>query len=230
MRHLRHPIRAIREPFGTAGLIIACLALVLAFGGAAVAATGGLTAKQKKEVEKIAKQLAGKRGPAGPAGVAGPAGAAGPAGTKGDAGAKGDTGLPGSPGAPGAAGKEGSPWTAGGTLPKGKTETGTWSFGFTGEEINLAPISFAIPLATSLEQPDLHFVAEAGDFAAECPGSAVDPKAAPGNICVYVDGGTPLAAESTYLTAFVRKSGAILEFKSTASPAFGGGTFAVTAP
>lgn len=48
-------------------------------------------------------------------------------------------------------GKEGSPWTAGGTLPSGKTETGTWSV----SQYNIAapsatpieaPISFTLPL------------------------------------------------------------------------------------
>jgi hypothetical protein len=84
---LRHPGRALREPFGKAGLIVACCALVLACTGAAFAA-GRLTGPQKKEVGKIAakvaKKDAGKQGPAGktgPAGPAGPAGAAGPAGS-----------------------------------------------------------------------------------------------------------------------------------------------------
>jgi collagen triple helix repeat protein len=110
MKRLRHPIRAIREPFGTAGLIVACVALVLALTGAAFAAAG-LTGKQKKEVEKIAKKYAGKPGAAGAAGPAGPQGAAGAngkdgtQGAQGDKGAKGDTGSPGGPGSPGAAGK-----------------------------------------------------------------------------------------------------------------------------
>jgi hypothetical protein len=110
MNRLRHPVRAIREPFGTAGLIVACVALVLAMTGAAFAAKGALTGKQKKEVEKIAKKFAGKPGAAGAAGPAGPAGPKGDAGAKGDkgdkgeTGAKGDNGSPGSPGTPGAPG------------------------------------------------------------------------------------------------------------------------------
>jgi hypothetical protein len=169
MKRLRHPVRAIREPFGTAGLIVAMVALVAALGGTALAAKGALTGKQKKEVEKIAKKFAG---PAGPAGPTGPAGANGTNGAKGETGAPGAPGTPGSPGAAGTPGdpgespkgtpftgaaeptgnpcnaaggveyevesteeshtvcngKEGSPWTAGGTLPKGSTETGIWSF------------------------------------------------------------------------------------------------------
>lgn len=101
MKLLKHPVRAIREPFGTAGLIVAIAALVLATTGAAFAA-GALTGKQKKEVEKIAKKFAGKPGAAGAAGPVGPAGPKGDTGAKGD---KGDTGSQGNPGTPGAAGK-----------------------------------------------------------------------------------------------------------------------------
>jgi hypothetical protein len=94
MSRIKHPVRAIREPFGKAGLIVAVIALVLALTGAAFAAAG-LTGKQKKEVEKIAKKFAGKpgtQGPAGLAGAAGPKGATGPKGNQGDSGAPGATG------------------------------------------------------------------------------------------------------------------------------------------
>jgi hypothetical protein len=110
MKRLRHPVRAIREPFGTAGLVIACVALVAALGGTALAAKGALTGKQKKEVEKIAKKFAGKPGAPGAAGPAGPqgtAGAKGDAGDKGEKGEKGDAGSPGSPGPKGDAGANG---------------------------------------------------------------------------------------------------------------------------
>jgi hypothetical protein len=97
MKRLRHPVRAIREPFGTAGLIVACVALVLALTGAAFAAAG-LTGKQKKEVEKIAKKYAGKPGAAGAAGPAGPQGPAGAAGKDGANGTNGTDGTNGSNG------------------------------------------------------------------------------------------------------------------------------------
>lgn len=117
MKRLRHPVRAVREPFGTAGLIVACIALVLALTGAAFAA-GALTGKQKKEVEKIAKKFAGKPGAPGAAGAQGPAGPAGKDGANGEKGAKGDVGEPGDPGAPGDAG-------AAGESPEGHVFTGT---------------------------------------------------------------------------------------------------------
>jgi hypothetical protein len=78
--------------------------MVLALAGGAYAASGALTGKQKKEVEKIAKKYAGKPGATGATGPAGPTGAAG---------AKGDTGLAGATGTTGANGEDGAPGTAG---------------------------------------------------------------------------------------------------------------------
>jgi Collagen triple helix repeat (20 copies) len=112
---LRHPIRSIREPFGTAGLVVACVALIAALGGTAIAA-GALTGKQKKEVEKIAKKYAGKPGAPG---ATGPAGAPG---AKGDAGAAGTNGTNGTNGEDGTDGKAGT---------NGVSPTGT---AFTGEK------------------------------------------------------------------------------------------------
>jgi hypothetical protein len=94
MSRLRQPIRAIREPFGTAGLIVAIVALVAAIGGTAFAASGALSGKQKKEVEKIAKKFQGT----GPAGVAGANGKDGTAGAAGKDGANAPNGAPGAPG------------------------------------------------------------------------------------------------------------------------------------
>lgn len=97
-----------REPFGTAGLIVAIVALVAALAGGAYAASGALTGKQKKEVEKIAKQYAGKRGKNGATGATGLAGSQGAPGGKGEAGVNGNPGAPGAAGTPGAAGSPGA--------------------------------------------------------------------------------------------------------------------------
>jgi hypothetical protein len=214
MSRLRHPIRAIREPFGTAGLIVAVVALVFAMLGGAYAAKGALTSKQKKEVEKIAKKYAGEPGSAGPAGPAGPKG---PAGTDGKDGAKGDTGAPGADGksvtgtpiAVGGAcgsnatgvkytlgatstnvcnGEEGSPWTAGGTLPSEATETGTWAWESNGTNYNVAPISFPIPLSTSAATAiTVHYWRESDiTHDPECPGTINAPDAEPGALCIYI--------------------------------------------
>lgn len=138
-------IARIHQKLGTAGFIISIVALVAALGGSAYAASGGLSGKQKKEVEKIAKKYAGKPGAPGAAGPAGPAGAKGDSGGAGSAGSAGTTGAKGATGATGATGQTG--FTA--TLPSGKTETGTWSFGIIskkGPAQNWVPISFPIPL------------------------------------------------------------------------------------
>lgn len=178
MKRLRHPIRAITEPFGKAGLTVAILALVLATTGAAFAVTG-LNTKQKKEVEKIAKKFQGT-GPAGPQGAAGANGKDGANGANGKDGTNGTNGknvvVAGNASAGecpsggklyeiegsgvknkvcnGAQGAEGEPWTAGGTLPSNATETGAWSnAAYIPPESQLplpTAISFPIPLAAPL--------------------------------------------------------------------------------
>lgn len=208
MKRLRHPIRAIEEPFGKAGLIVAVLALVLALTGAAFAATG-LNGKQKKEVEKIAKKFAGKPGAPG---------------TNGTNGANGKDGVNGANGAPGSNGtsattesfsgsktvgsvtcteggvvvksasgetaicngKKGKDGETGftATLPKGKTETGAWSITVGPGSLPIFSIPFAIPLAETLDATHVHYVGESGS-GEECPGTAEEPEAEQGNLCVY---------------------------------------------
>jgi hypothetical protein len=73
------------------------------------------------------------------------------------------------------------------SLPEGSTETGDWSF-FTsdpGEEsVALAPISFNIPLTAPLNGAHVEFVTPAGPTP-NCPGTAAEPQAASGFLCVY---------------------------------------------
>jgi hypothetical protein len=83
----------MHQKLGTAGFIIAIVALVAALGGGAYAAQAKLNSTQKKEVKKIAQTEASKIVPA--TGPAGPQGPAGPAGAKGDAGAAGAAGTNG---------------------------------------------------------------------------------------------------------------------------------------
>jgi len=276
-------LHRFRDRFGTAGLVVAIVALVLALGGTALAAKGALTGKQKKEVEKIAKKYAGKPGAPGATGPAGPAGAAGAkgdTGAKGDKGEKGDTGNPGTPGTPGTPGADGksvesipiatgeascegnggtvleveesgepqeicngSPWTVG-SLPNGKTETGMWAVGHeTAETAALAPVSFAVPLASTTGM-SVHFINVAGEeekFSeaigpkpAECSGTGVSPTAAPGNLCVYessrsgpYESGEGMSFEQAQ--GGVKVTGSILNFFSEPG-GFAYGSFAVTAP
>jgi Collagen triple helix repeat (20 copies) len=170
----------MHNKLGTAGLVVAVVALVAALTGAAFAA-GGLTKQQEKQVKKIAKKYAGKRGPAGLPGPTGAQGPKGDAGAKGDTGATGPQGPQGPQGIPGPVGKEGSPWTAGGVLPTGKTETGTWAIW--DKENNYIDLSFNIPLATAPTK----IVWNAEEESTDCPGTVNDPKAAKGVICIYTD-------------------------------------------
>ncbi len=160
MKRLLHPIRAIREPFGTAGLIVACVALIAALGGTALAAAK-LNGTQKKEVEKIAKKFAGKpgaagaQGPAGAAGAKGDAGAAGGSGAAGEKGEKGDKGEKGEKGNTGEAGmcSQAKPECK---LAAGATLTGVW--GTQGVGSSLVQISFPVevsPAPTGLYESDI---------------------------------------------------------------------------
>jgi hypothetical protein len=214
MRRLRHPITSIREPFGKAGLIVACLALIAALGGTALAAAK-LNGTQKKEVEKIAKKFAGKPGAAG---ATGPAGAAGPVGPAGGAGA---AGSPGAAGANGkgvvlsalSAGQEGC--VAGGTkveveatpaskkavcngkpgaiqpgetLPSEATETGSWLL--TGKPVPFEGdefVSDAISFNIPLASaPTAVAVIAPGETPpAGCLGTVAKPEAEPGHLCLF---------------------------------------------
>jgi hypothetical protein len=279
--------------------------IVALSGAAYAAKGGGLTGKQKKEVEKIAKKYAGTPGKDGAPGASGPAGPAGSAGAKGDKGDPGTDGKsvvvgtataqecqgsnpPGGAtveveGVPtskkkicnGEEGEEGSPWTAGGTLPSDKTETGTWALGeitegskpgeFPFNKIDI-PLSFPIRLAGEglsgeecftvvaekvSDQCHVHFIDAAGQevikieswfFVNEivpstfCTGSAKEPTAAPGHLCVYVGelknakgmSGFIQKAESA-ATSGTSSSGAILRLTEVKAEAIGRGSWAVTA-
>ena len=257
MKRLRHPIRAIRERFGTAGLVVAIFALVLALTGGAYAASGGLTGKQKKEVKSIAKSFqgtgpAGAQGPAGAKGDTGAAGANGKDGTNGTNGATGPTGKTGATGASGSTGATGPTGATGATgfsgftetLPSGKTETGAWvlSNPLPGAASAVAPINFTIPLsaadAAGLSQiaGTIKVVEKEEPAPTGCTGgSRTKPKANPGFLCIYIghsDGGfeLPVSVLRTDLEGFgVDTSGALLYVEMSAG-GVGTGTWAVTAP
>jgi hypothetical protein len=153
----------------------------------------------------------GATGPAGPAGPAGPQGAAGANGTNGTNGEPGKTGEPGASvtsakasistcpegGAEFTAGsskthacngKEGSPWTAGGTLPVGATETGVLAYPDSEEFVDGTanmPISFPIQLAAPLEEADVEVVKKETS-GSKCTGAPEKPTAPSGVLCVYL--------------------------------------------
>jgi hypothetical protein len=225
--------------------VVATVALFFALsGGVAYAASHYLITSTKQIKPSVLKSLAGKPGPAGSAGVAGvgtpgvqgPAGPVGPQGSAGSAGAAGANGVGVTSeevkkGDATCNGKDGSPWTAGGTLPEGKTETGMWSVVTTGKSgsiiVGFAPISFTIPLAAALTEGHVHLLAKGAAPTVECPGTLAKPEAAAGNLCVYTfeeSGGLTFAEAAGPSTG-----GVALEFISGSLTEFAVGSWAVTA-
>jgi len=249
--------------------IVALVAALGGGAYAASGGLTGKQKKEVEKIAKKYAGKRGKQGKQGPAGPAGPAGSAGAKGDKGDAGAAGSNGSNGAPGAAGTSvtnnpvpvgnakckelggaefkvGAGASTFACNGetgfteTLPKGKTEMGAWSYGETPPETFVAStsISFVIPLATV---PSFHFItaANAGAEAANCPGEVAEPKAAAGQLCVYLNEslmehfGGPFESLNKLTTAGVvmffhtqQESGQTPEFP----PGFALGTWAVTAP
>lgn len=180
------------------------LALVFAMTGGAYAANKYLITSTKQISPKVIKSLQGQKGkdgtngtggPVGPQGTAGVKGEAGPQGPAGAAGAKGDTGAPGSQGKEGTKGLAGSQGPAGPTcsasgeclLPAGATETGAWSFRAPGDlAAQYVSISFALKLTSA---PEFIWVDESNSSSpgsvAGCPGTAEEPAAEAGKLCVY---------------------------------------------
>jgi hypothetical protein len=226
-------LQRFHDRVGTAGLIVAIVALVAAMSGGAYAANSALSGKQKKEVEKIAKKYAGKPGSPAAAGPSGPVGPAGPKGDTGAAGANGTPGKDGKEGPEGPEGLEGSPWTAGGTLPKGATETGAWSLsGASSSGEVYAPISFTIPLSAPLAAAHVHYIAPGGQIPNVCTGSATSPQAAEGELCVYqteISGATPGGIfDLGNSNAGSSKAGAFAYFEGATAAANAIGSWAVT--
>ena len=219
-------VSKFRRRFGSAGVVIAVVALVFAMIGGAYAASSGLSPQQKKEVKKIAKKFAGKQGPAGPQG---PAGANGKDGAQGPTGPAGTNGTNGTNGATGATGPTGSPWTAGGTLPPGATETGAYFVEGPTGEFRRAVLSFPIPLASA----PTYIKPGEPEYASKCAGSATDPSAAAGFLCVYPANGTLGGAIDPATGLFGSGPGKTGALVNTLTEGLEGelrfGTFAVTA-
>jgi hypothetical protein len=215
-------------------------AVVFAMTGGAYAASKYVISTTKQINPKVLTALKGKAGANGVQGSAGPVGPVGPAGAVGEKGETGPAGQNGAPGEKGAQGEKGtagtngfngstgakgpagptgptgvtgSPWTDGGTLPVGSTETGQWSFGGIRSLFVTASISFPIPLEKALDQEHSIFVGpEEGEGEPkfvqkedgnqvreafehkECSGNVKEPKAASGALCVFANEATEFKA------------------------------------
>jgi hypothetical protein len=133
-------------------------------------------------------------------------------------------------GAAGGEGPEGKPWTAGGTLPSGATETGSYSaFSATETENAFASISFPIRLASALDESHVILVGAAGGNPT-CTGSAANPTAPSGYLCVYKFAGTVTPGGILDLEGSPGAStaGAILPVEFSSTNGFLWGAWAVT--
>ncbi|HET7454548.1 MAG TPA: hypothetical protein VFJ76_03415 [Solirubrobacterales bacterium] len=239
---------------GTAGLVVGVVALVVALGGAAFAASG-LSGPEKKEIQKQAKKFSKKfskqfatPGPAGPQGPKGDTGAAGAAGKDGTNGTDGSDGTNGTNGESVTLGTAGGECPAGGVTVQVGTKTATkkavcngedGETGFTEtlptgatetgnwsiQEGGLMSLSFNIPLPAA---PEVHVLKEGEGETTDCPGNVEEPEAAAGQLCLYTLLEAELAWEPEWQVFFpgsLNAYGATLQFATGT----GMGTWAVTA-
>lgn len=184
----------------------------------------------------------GPEGAVGPQGPKGDVGPTGPQGPKGDPGPMGDPGTPGLKGDPGDPGPKGDPGPPGplvSTLPSGVTLRGTYAAwgtdagqgeGYTAS--SAVSFGFELPVA-----PEVHVVAIGQSAPPECPGTAGDPAAAAGDLCIY-ETTNYRANPPTIIDPNTRASGTASKFGFIALTVHSGsytgfgieGTWAVTAP
>jgi hypothetical protein len=251
----------VRKRFSYTNVVLTLGLVFAMSGGAYAASKVIITSTKqiKPSVLKQLQGKTGANGATGPAGATGAAGPQGPTGAKGENGTNGTNGASAeatafngakspctaggveiksaSPtanlcnGKEGKEGKEGSPWTAGGVLPSGKTETGTWSAIYTATAVGQSmssPISFTIPLES---EPEPHYIQENETPPTGCSGTFEKPEAAPGNLCVYAEAerNAQAYAPGTYLT-FTSTHGSVVALLSIKEgEVLAGGTWAVTA-
>lgn len=213
--------------------VMASIALFLALGGGAYALSVPRNSVGTKELKKnavtsskiraravtsakvrdrslLATDFKGgelPRGPAGPPGAAGPTGTPGPQGPQGPAG----------------------PIT--GTLPSGVTLRGGYGIAARSTANSVqAPISFGLALPGD---PATHYVPIVGPAPPQCPGDVNDPRALPGNLCVYeyvASGTTSVLIDFPAGTGSARFGASVQGNTAASVDAVVRGTWAVTAP
>jgi hypothetical protein len=138
-------------------------------------------------------------------------------------------------------GADGSPWTDGGTLPVGSTETGTYAMslpasvsttdsnGDTVEAPITGPmdtaISFNVPLAAGIPSEHVHFIIKGDPVPAECDdgvepaASATHPEADSGNLCVFENLGFNVENQQAGVGG-VNISGTVIQATAAGKPPF----------
>jgi hypothetical protein len=212
---------------------MATIAVFIALSGSAYAATklqarsvgtrelknGAVT--KSKIAKSTLSALTAKRGATGAAGPAGAAGATGAAGPTGPAGPAGSPGAVGPPGATGA---------VGGELPSGATLRGIYAADASVTPRQSTIVSFGYLLAVKVSE---EVVGTSGTPTAHCKGTAANPTAAPGYVCIYATRGTTVNSNIIVYdmeTTFGGQSGHTGMEIYTSNGAFSQGTWALTAP
>ena len=241
-------------------LIAAMAGGAYAAGGLSSAEKKQITKESKKFSKKFSKQFA-TQGPAGPAGATGPAGAKGADGTSGTNGTNGTNGTAGADGEDGAcsAGDPVCSLPSGATLmgawgaSGGEDDTSLAAISFT-LAVSPAPVAlyprevsgfklgriiedgagtkFFGPASEVLSEQDAIEDEEAYEDA--CPGTADEPKAAPGILCIYeaAGGGSfngPANLVTQSLLEAANEFGIVLPFEINANDTSVRGSWAVTA-
>jgi hypothetical protein len=166
----------------------------------------------------------GQTGPQGPPGPAGPPGPQGPAGPQGVPGPQGPAGPQG------AIGPQGPPGPLVNTLPAGATLRGMygWADRISPGYKPVVPLSYAFPLPAS---PTINVIGIGGGPTVACPGTAANPQAAPGNLCVYQTRNDGNQAFLVLNEVQGGRFGAVLYFPAAPGADYEyEGTWAVTAP
>jgi hypothetical protein len=224
-------------------MVVALLALVIAIGGTATAATYVITSSQQIKDGAVTgadvknSSLTGadvKNRSLSKNDFAGslPAGATGPQGPKGDTGAKGEQGIQG------VKGDQGDPGPLIDVLPSGRTLTGVYAFGgpasATGN-VTHTSITYAVSMPARLTP---HYITMGGTPPAGCTGgTAALPTAAAGHLCVFERQSSSAQSQAifdpqanTLGETSIRGFG--LEVRASENASFFGvrGTWAATAP
>jgi hypothetical protein len=203
--------------------VVALLALFVALGGSAYAATqlpkNSVGAKQLKKGAVTPPKLS----------IAAKSTLTGPRGPQG---AKGDTGPQGHQGDTGPQGRQGDTGPAGpvtGILPAGVTLRGVFALATPQGTTTYQPISFGLQTATP---PTVHVINPGVTPPAGCSGSVANPGAASGNLCIFEGAFSNGILIEIDLINHAQNSattfGGAMELTGTVGAAEGNGSWAVT--